>query len=247
MVEDLNEQMIPVEGGVGIYGASEAQFQYYLKQSTVNFPGMHKTLRDRFIIPSREEIVAGFSIDQFEVTNEQFRVFVAETRYRPDDRRDYLKHWTTRTRYPEWAESFPVVWVSNKDAAAYCSWRGGRLPTEEEWERAARGNDGRFYPWGNSSPNRDDTGVFNSDQSEPVGNRAGDVSPYEIYDMGGNVSEWTASVISFQGQPKMIVRGGSFREAAREMLTYVRKMVPVSEYRSDHTGFRCTVPAVAGR
>ena len=137
-----------------------------------------------------------YYIDAFPVTNGQYQRFI-------DDRTDYgvPGYWDKETRkYPEGLGDHPVVKVSHNDAVAYCQWRseieGGeyRLPTEEEWEKAARGEDGRNYPWGEEF----DSEKCNSKESgikgtTPVTQYPEGRSPYGLYDMAGNVSEWTDS------------------------------------------------------
>lgn len=158
-------------------------------------------------VPSRRVEVAPFYMDRDEVTNAQFRRFVEATGHVTDAERsghgwiwnEDRKHWEVVKgldwRHPRGPDSaavddHPVVCVSYADAEAYATWAGKRLPTEEEWEKAARGADGRFYPWG-----REWKGVANvvSQGTAPVGSHPEDVSPYGLRDLGGNVSEWTQS------------------------------------------------------
>ena len=179
-----------------------------------------------------------YYISQFETTNEQYRQFLAATGYRPQDEQGFLKYWISFNTYPDWATTFPVVWVSQKDAQAYCQWRGGRLPSEEEWEKAARGPEGQIFPWGESLPTRESAN-FGSRKLEPAGNRPGDRSPYEVYDLGGNVAELTSTIIESKGEIKVVIRGGSFASPAREMLTFQRGLTSSSHSRSASVGFRC--------
>ncbi len=234
---DPREGMKPVPAGQFLYGASEAQIEFYLAQSMVNFPGMAEAIRESFVTPQQTPQLPAFHIQEFEVTNQEFKAFLDATGYRPQNPANYLKIWQGAT-YPDWAETFPVVWVSQKDASAFCSWRGGYLPTEQEWEKAARGADGRFFPWGNVFPG-EDVANYSTQQAEPVGNRPGDESPYGIYDMGGNVAELTQSVVEIAGQPHAVVRGGSFAAAGREMLTMHRDLGATPEDRRADLGFRC--------
>jgi formylglycine-generating enzyme required for sulfatase activity len=130
----------------------------------------------------------------------------------------------------------PVFGVDWYDAYAYASWRAKRLPTEEEWEEAARGTDGRLFPWGNSF---DVMRCNNSQYPQPV-KRAevyaypGDISPFGIVGMAGNVSEWTGSTPT---RETAVIRGGSWDEGA-VMLTN-RVIDHPRQYRASDLGFRC--------
>jgi iron(II)-dependent oxidoreductase len=231
---------VRVPAGSFLFGASETQFKAYLDHSLVNFPGMTEKFRRTFVMPQRQAKLPAFAIDQFEVTNEQYRQFVQATGYQPSDARNYLKLWTGKLSYPSWAETFPVVWISQEDAEAYCKWRGGRLPTEEEWEKAARGTDGRMFPWGNQYPSSDVTNAsFGESRAEPVGNRSGDKSPYEVYDMGGNVAEITSSRVRNGNQVRVVIRGGTYLGAGRETATFNRILVAPPAVRSETIGCRC--------
>ncbi|XP_068824262.1 inactive C-alpha-formylglycine-generating enzyme 2 isoform X5 [Capricornis sumatraensis] len=153
---------------------------------------------------------------------------------------------------------FPVVHVSWNDARAYCAWRGKRLPTEEEWEFAARGSlKGQVYPWGNKfQPNRTNLwqGKF------PKGDKAEDgfhgVSPvnafppqndYGLYDLMGNVWEWTASQYQAADQDMRVLRGASWIDtadgSANHRARVTTRMGNTPDSASDNLGFRCASSA----
>ncbi len=136
--------------------------------------------------------VKAFQIDKYEVSNLQYKQFIDATN------RKSPSHFRNRT-YPEGKVDHPVVQVSWNDAHAYCEWAGKRLPTDIEWEKAARGTDGRDYPWGDefdvtkvNSPVRWKSLNIEGD-TMPVGSLEAGKSPYGLYDMSGNVWEWTDS------------------------------------------------------
>lgn len=124
-----------------------------------------------------------YRIDKYLVTNAQYARFLVETGHRPPST------WKNG-RIPDGALLQPVTLVSWYDARAYAQWAGKRLPTEAEWEKAARGTDGRRWPWGNGmDPKRLNT-YYNTGSATPVDAYRNGVSPYGAYDMAGNVSEW---------------------------------------------------------
>ncbi len=238
---DLSD-MVEVPAGTFTFGTTEEIFQSFAKAGTLNFPGMVDNLRQDFVIPPRSANVPGFFIGQFEVTNQQYLEFVLETGYRPEDSKNYLKVWTRANSFPDWAATFPVVWVSQRDASAYCEWKGVRLPTEEEWEKAARGTDAWAYPWGNNPPDQE-TANSSTNQVEPYGNRPGDVSPYGVYDLAANVAEFTSTVVQRHDRERVVVRGGSFKTHGREMVTFFRFLNLGQSGRSESIGFRCAADA----
>jgi len=125
-----------------------------------------------------------FYIDQHEVTNRQFRTFIRETGYKGQPPGKWLSD-EARTE----DENRPVVRVNAHDAKAYADWAGKSLPTEAQWELAARSFDGRLHPWGNQPAKWSRPRAFR--QVDPVMSFPEDLSPYGAFDMAGNVSEWT--------------------------------------------------------
>lgn len=208
----------------------------------------------------REIHVDAFYMDRMPVTNAQFEVFVDATGYKPLDAgaRRFLAHWRNG-KPPRGEERHPVVYVSWYDARAYATWAGARLPTEAEWEKAARGSDGRRYPWGRAEPNRAHANFGRShDHTTPVGAFPDGASPFGILDLAGNVWEWCEDAYDEEFyekgpsvNPKLVVsgpkknghvmRGGSFMYDARALRTYAR-MGFDPHYRFAEGGFRCVKP-----
>ena len=179
--------------------------------------------------PPHEVSLDSFWMDQVEVTNGMYNLCVqaGECRepreVRSDNREEYFGN-------PEF-QDYPVVNVTWYDANTYCAWAGRRLPTEAEWERAARGDDKRNYPWGDELPNEYNSNSLNVvGDTTRVGSYAEGASPFGILDMAGNVWEWVADryrpdyyAKSPRENPQgpseeevfttlRVIRGGSFQE-----------------------------------
>ncbi|HNT75918.1 MAG TPA: SUMF1/EgtB/PvdO family nonheme iron enzyme [Anaerolineae bacterium] len=153
-----------------------------------------------------------FWIDRHPVTNAEYQRFLNANPAYPVPFTTEIwaqaYNWDREARtFPPGADQHPVVLVAQENAADYAAWAGARLPTEREWEKAARGADGRKYPWGAWDENRCNTVEAGIMTTTPVGHYspAGD-SPYGCADMAGNVWEWTAT----EDDVGWIVRGGSF-------------------------------------
>ncbi len=204
--------------------------------------------------PAHQVYVDAFYIDKFEVTNEMYDACV----YAVECRKPQQAGSVTRNTYfanPVFVK-FPVLYIDWKMANAYCEWRGARLPTEAEWEKAARGTDARLYPWGNEDP---DCSLANRAgcvaDTTPVDQHENGESIYGIYGMSGNVWEWTSSL--FRPYPydatdgredpdalgERIARGGSwhvFGGNGGNVRADTRfKLDP--GYYGAYVGFRCVV------
>ena len=144
-------------------------------------------------MPQREVYLDAFYMDEYPVTNADYKKFIDETGYDPPN---LSLHWSERydwheRMYPEGQGDRPVVIVRWVDAMAYCDWAGKRLPTEAEWEKAARGTDARIWPWGNEWDGSR-LACRGVGDTVPVGRYEEGKSPYGCLDMAGNVWEWTA-------------------------------------------------------
>ena len=191
----------------------------------------------------------GFHIDKYEVTNAQYAVFLnlkgnqsegGVTWLEDDSEHVLIERGSGRFTPKSGYADHPVIEVSWYGAKAYCEWAGKRLPTEEEWQQACQGKDGRKYPWG-SSFGSGKANIFGSgdvyDMTAPVGTFPGGASPYGAMDMSGNVWEWTSSFYD-SGKGSRVLRGGSWnRNAGSARCEYRNYFYPV--YRYDNNGFRC--------
>jgi hypothetical protein len=172
-------------------------------------------LRHEVYIPP-DESGPGFYIDRYPVTNQAYEVFLQDN---PDHKPP--AYWPGRTA-PKYLQDHPVVGVSWKDAQAYASWAGKRLPTAAEWQRAAGIGDGRRYPWGNQfTPGCCNTREAGEDRTTPVGkySPAAD-SPYGAVDMAGNVWEWLADEAGPDGQYRRLRGGAWFYSAEFTRIDY---------------------------
>jgi len=132
--------------------------------------------------PVHKVDIDGYYIDKYEVTNAEYRDFINAVSYK------YIPTTWENGKYQEKLGRHPVAGVTWYDAANYCTWAGKRLPTEAEWEKAARGPNGNVYPWGNDFDQKKANLV--SGESVEVGSAQTDKSPYGVFDMAGNVAEW---------------------------------------------------------
>jgi formylglycine-generating enzyme required for sulfatase activity len=200
--------------------------------------------------PAHRVLVDSFFMDKYEVTVRQYGVFLQEAGG------DRPSEWKTMNKTAN--QNRPVMGVDWADAVRYCKWAGKRLPTEAEWENAARGTDGSLYPWGNDPPtslhaNFGKTGSNDHGSLAPVGTLEHGKSPYGIYDMAGNVWEWVSDWYDdayYKNSPPQnpvgpsmggfkVIRGGSWASGPRNLRSADRYWDPPSFRSLYFPGFRC--------
>ena len=195
-----------------------------------------------------------FYMDKYEVTNAHYEACVMAGVCQPPHA---VKSYFRESYYGDAQyDNFPVIYVDWHMARTYCeTWRGARLPTEAEWEKAARGTDGRTYPWGEGI--RCDKANYNScvGETAEVGSYEDGVSPYGLYDMAGNVFEWVSSINKsypydatdgqedLTGSSSRLIRGGAWSHNAHDVQAFYRSWIGPN-YSESVIGFRCAKDAM---
>jgi len=210
--------MVYVPAGFFIMGMNADEADRHAK--SLGYKDYHAIAAEEWL-PRRRVYVEGFFVDKHEATIERWGRFLEATGYRPKQAKG------PKPSRPGATDLYPAAKVFWSEAQRYANWAGKALPTEKQWEKAARGTDGRIYPWGNESlsPER---GVFvdlNSGRStflQMVGSKPAGASPYGCMDMAGNVYEWTSEWVEpYPNNPEIspkgpwghqfgCLRGGSF-------------------------------------
>jgi serine/threonine-protein kinase len=223
--------------------------------------------------PQHTVYLDAYWIDQTDVTNAMFAQFVSATLYKTDAEKagagsafNVAGGYWTKTAGADWQHprgpsstitgqaKRPVVQVSWNDAKAYCEWAGRQLPTEAQWEKAARGADGKTYPWGNYAPNASVLDFYNLEKKDIVeaGRYTFGASPYRALDMAGNVNQWVADWYSdtyYASSPSQnptgpasgtlrTQRGSSWWDDAQNVRV-ARRAWRSPEAQADNLGFRC--------
>ena len=186
--------------------------------------------------PATTVYLDAFYMDKYEVTNARYGEFIRATeRSAPP--------YSNDSEYSQ--PDQPVVGITYDDAEAYCEWAGKRLPTEPEWEKAARGTDGRHFPWGNEAPTCDFTVWDDGENSGcgmhrpwPVGSKPAGVSPYGVHDMAGNAWEWVNNWYD-ETHGIRVIRGGSWYKAIPGHLRTAGRFRSPADSSNEGGGFRC--------
>ena len=242
--------------------------QLYVPAGMLRMGGLDVHADDRDELPAHTVSLGAFWVDQLEVTNAMYMLCVQAAGCEPP------MDWSSNVRPSYFNDvefkDYPVVHVTWQQAETYCKWAGRRLPTEAEWERAARGDDFRNYPWGDA-PASGEYANFNYlvGETSRVGSYLAGASPYGALDMAGNVWEWVADLYEveyYKNSPEhkppgpdfnstnlRVIRGGSYQDAAVDLRVskrggaYGPSLEPrrndssISNEHSSKIGFRCVM------
>jgi formylglycine-generating enzyme required for sulfatase activity len=201
--------------------------------------------------PAHKVYLDDFYIDQYEVTNALYKACVVEGACQPPDKTGSFTRGNYYGNYEY--DNYPVLFVSWENARAYCQWRGMDLPTEAQWEKAARSDDARLYPWGdNIHPDYANYNDYVGDTVE-VGSYEAGKSPYGAYDMAGNAWEWVADWYSEtyyldgptnnpagpESSEYKVLRGGSWHDDEMSVTTSNRGWNQLEYFENMDFAFRC--------
>lgn len=188
---------------------------------------------DESHLAAQEIMLEEFWIDRYEVTNGQYQVFLDETGQSPS------LNWAG-------VEDHPVQGVTWDDAVAYCAWAGKRIPSEAEWEAAARGPgpEPPLYPWGDDPTAGGQTDSLPRTETYPVGSQPFNQSAFEVYDMAGNVWEWVGEPYGPVLDGQVVLRGG--RHGLLTNMAHRQQVAPDDPRFVPLAGFRCAADQVQG-
>lgn len=233
-----NTEMVLVEAGEFLMGSDQATDSYFWGAEG----------------PSHTVFLDSYYIYKTEVTNAMYQACVDEkacpkpSQIYSATREDYF----INSQYA----NYPVIYVSWVGALSYCQWAGAKLPTEAQWEKAARGIDGRMFPWGNELPAPSLLNYNASDTAE-VGSFPQGVSPFGALDIAGNVLEWVndrfqsgyydvsplENPIGPAGGNRRVIRGGAWEHLDISALRTVARASLAESYTGNNIGFRCVIPS----
>ncbi|MGI9262683.1 MAG: formylglycine-generating enzyme family protein [Woeseiaceae bacterium] len=262
--ESADPDTASIHGGTFRMGTEASDIPGLKSRFAVDFPGVFENE-----VPGREVTISSFRIDRYEVTNARFFGFLAaDPEWRQDQLQDhqhngqYLAHWENG-RYPEGAANLPVVNVTWSAAQSYCRWRGGRLPTEAEWEYVARAGDSREFPWGDELPSPERANYSASSHGKAIEVGTYPPNDFGVFDLAGNVWEflYDAWEPRFADDPRSdpvagglltpqeeatvtgrrAVRGASFGGSVVNVRTRWRDS-HVATNAIEFVGFRCAYP-----
>ncbi|MBI5141673.1 MAG: formylglycine-generating enzyme family protein [Nitrospirae bacterium] len=234
-------ELAVVPAGKFIMGSADEEIERAWKECTDKYPACQRSIFEAEG-PEHAVYLDEFMIDRFDITNIQYFECVMDEECTRPHKDKFLEN-------PKYA-NYPVVYVDWHQAYNYCNWAGGRLPTEAEWEKAARGIEIFRYPWGNDF--EEERAVWNTTSPSAVGQKGG-MSPYRAYDMAGNVWNWVqdwyspnAYTDSAFTNPKgpdkgihKVFRGGSW---ASDLSVFLRTTIRNHDKQgmwNAYTGFRC--------
>lgn len=213
--------MVYIPAGEFLMGCDDSQDDYCQKS----------------VLPLHPVFVEAFFIDKYEVTNGEYKECVEMGVCDPPEGFDYLFRYQ-KYENPEY-DNYPVSGVDPNNASAFCSWWGKRLPSESEWEKAARGTMGIIFPWGDEKPNCSlaNFGSCADGETMPVGSYPAGSSPYGVMDMAGNVEEWMRSMFD----TGWVVRGGGCDSRSFNDLETYNRVERAGT--AANMGFRCAIDA----
>ena len=262
--ETGSDNVVSIHGGTFVMGTPASAIPELRARYELGFPGVFENE-----MPAHEVTLSDFGIDRFETTNSRFAAFLAAApEWLPANMTEsshngrYLESWDIG-QYPNGQAEHPVVFITWHAAQAFCRWSGGRLPTEAEWEYAARAGDSREFPWGDQlpAPNRANYGASDIDRTTPAGTYPS--NEFGVHDVAGNVWEflydaWTEDYSAaaqidpiaggfvkhehiLQVTGRRAVRGASYAGSVANLRTRWRDSHVVTN-AIEFVGFRCAYP-----
>lgn len=221
--------MILIPGGPFTFGMDQSKLKALLRDLKEPFVSFYADE-----LPEATTTVDDFYIDQYETTNERYDRFVKETKHRKPAYWDFEAYNRPKQ---------PVVGIGWSDAEQYCKWAGKRLPSEMQWEKAARGTDKRIWSWGKEPDDKKYNGRgMGMKKPIDVGSFPAGNSFYGVSDMAGNVWEMTSSQWPNEKSPKgRVMKGGSFLNTPADVRAMVRWAPQNEEHGATWLGFRCVM------